>query len=60
MKKRSLTLICIAILTLAVVMLAMCSCGKGSDGAMDINKEVPNQSYKSDGSICPRVTERKS
>lgn len=51
MKKRSLTLICIAILTLAVVMLAMCSCGKGSDGAMDINKEAPNQSYKSDGSF---------
>lgn len=51
MKKRSLTLICIAILTLAAVMLAMCSCGKGSDGAMDINKEAPNQSYKSDGSF---------
>ena len=51
MKKRSLTLICIAILTLAVVMLAMCSCGKGSDGAMDIDKEAPNQSYKSDGSF---------
>ena len=51
MKKRSLTLICIAILTLAAVMFAMCSCGKGSDGAMDINKEAPNQSYKSDGSF---------
>ena len=51
MKKRSLTLICIAIRTLAVVMLAMCSCGKGSDGAMDIDKEAPNQSYKSDGSF---------
>ena len=38
MKKRSLTLICIAILTLAAVMFAMCSCGKGSDGAMEINK----------------------
>ena len=51
MKKRSLTLICIAILTLAVVMLTICSCGKGSDGAMDINKEAPNQSEKSDGSF---------